>query len=494
MLPVTSIAIRRTSGLGEELSCLARLALPNVATQLLAILPNLIDIAMLARLGTRALAAAELGHVCVIGTLIVANGVVLGVDPIISQSFGAGDRDRIAATLQRGIVLAMLLGALLSLSWLAVEPVLVAGGQERELAAVARAYMWAQIPGIFGYLVFAVLRSYLQGRGIAAPATWILLLGNGVNIAGNWLFIYGNLGCPRLGVAGAGLATGIARVFMALALAAWIPLFGLHRGFWRPWRRAAFARSGLAEILRYGLPTGLQYGLEVWAFSIAGLLAGLIGTDALASNALVLNASSCSFMVPLGISIAAAARVGNLVGARDGPGAQRAAWAALALGGGVMSVSAVFFALAPGAVIGVFQPEPPVWALTAAVLPVAAAFQVFDGTQVVGGGVLRGMGTTRPAAFFNLIAYYVVGLPLGWWLATERGLGLTGIWSGLAVGLAVSAALCVAWIARRGPASQAYAGASARAADAPQAAAGSDASCASAPHRSRNRSLPVPPK
>ena len=115
MLPVTSIAILRTSGLGEELSCLARLALPNVATQLLAILPNLIDIAMLARLVTRALAAAELGHVCVIGTLIVANGVVLGVDPIISQSFGAGDRDRIAATLQRGIVLAMLLGALLSL-------------------------------------------------------------------------------------------------------------------------------------------------------------------------------------------------------------------------------------------------------------------------------------------------------------------------------------------------------------------------------------------
>ena len=165
----------------------------------------------------------------------------------------------------------------------------------------------------------------------------------------------------------------------------------------------------------------------------------------------MLNLASLAYMVPLGISIAATTRVGNLVGAGDRPGAQRAAWVAFGLGGAVMLGFALLFVAGRSWIPAWYSTERAVIALAAAVLPIVAAFELFDGLQVVGGGILRGVGRTRPAALANLFGYYVLGLPLGWWLAGPGGLRLAGLWWGLAAGLFAVALVLVVWIAWRGP-------------------------------------------
>ena len=192
--------------------------------------------------------------------------------------------------------------------------------------------------------------------------------------------------------------------------------------------------------------------LEFWAFLWANLLAGWMGSAALASHTIVINLVSIAFMVPMGISFGVVTRVGNLIGEGDPAGAQRAAWVGFALGGGVMSISATAFIIGRRFLPSLYTVDPAVIATCAALLPIAAAFQLFDGVQVVGGGILRGMGRTRPAAVFNLIGYYVLALPAAYWLAFPGGYGLPGMWWGLALGLAVIAAALVLWVWLRGPA------------------------------------------
>jgi multidrug resistance protein, MATE family len=281
---------------------------------------------------------------------------------------------------------------------------------------------------------------------------WVVLIANLLNVAANWALIHGHLGLPALGLTGAGIATGLTRSLMLVMLALFTFRAGLHRGAWQPWSRAAVDRAGVAAIVRLGVPVGVQLGLEVWAFQAATLLAGWLGEAELAAHTIVLNVASLSFMVPLGIAMAAVTRVGNLLGAGDPRAAQRAAWVALAMGAAVMGASAVTFVLLRDVLPGFYNRDAAVLALAAGILPVAAAFQMFDGTQVVGGGVLRGMGRTRPAAWFNLVGYYLLGLPVAYALAFRSGWGLAGIWWGLTLGLAVVALALVAWIAVRGPA------------------------------------------
>ena len=197
----------------------------------------------------------------------------------------------------------------------------------------------------------------------------------------------------------------------------------------------------------------MQYALESWAFQIATLFAGRLNEESLAAHTIMLNLASLSFMLPMGISLGAATHVGNLIGAGQLARAQRAAHVALGLGGLVMILSAAIFVGLRWVLPRVYTEDVAVIALAAAILPIGAASQLFDGVQVVGGGILRGMGNTVPAAVINLVGYYALALPLAAWLAFETSLGLGGIWWGLAAGLAVVSVALVAWVVRRGPAS-----------------------------------------
>lgn len=435
-----------------EVRSLAVLAAPLVVTQVGSMLLGVVDMLMVSDLGRDALAAASLGNLWIMGTIVIGMGVVLGIDPVITQAHGAGDGRAVGLALQRGLVIAALASIPTCGLWLATEPVLLLVGQSPALARMAHDYVLVQTPSAFAYLAFTALRSYLQGRGITAPAMWIILAVNLLNALFNWVLIHGHLGFPALGLVGAGIATGVTRSLMFVLLV-WVTWgWRLHAGAWLPWSRAAVHPAGLLEILRLGVPVGVQLGLEVWAFQVATLFAGWLGDAQLAAHTIVLNLASLSFMVPLGISMATVTRVGNLLGAREPQAAQHAAWVALAMGAAVMGLSAAAFVGLRDVLPTLYADEDRlVLALAAAILPIAGAFQLFDGTQVVGGGILRGMGRTRPAAVFNLLAYYVLGLPLGYYLAFETGMGLPGIWWGLTFGLAAVAALLVAWIAWRGP-------------------------------------------
>jgi MATE family multidrug resistance protein len=239
---------------------------------------------------------------------------------------------------------------------------------------------------------------------------------------------------------------------MLFGLLAVIGKYRLQRGATTVVDLTRLRLKGLSEIFRLGLPVALMLALEYWAFAISTLWAGWLGEAELAAHSIALNLASITYMVPLGIGLGASARVGNLIGAGEPRGAQRAAWVAFGLGGGVMACFALLFIAGRSVIPLWFTGDATVVALASTLLPIVAAFELFDGLQVVGSGILRGMGRTRPAALFNLVGYYALGLPLAAWLGRPQRLGLVGIWWGLALGLAVVAGLSVAWVALRGPA------------------------------------------
>jgi multidrug resistance protein, MATE family len=430
---------------------------PVVLTQLGLMGFGLVDTLMLGRVGVAELDAAALGNLWLFGTAILGIGVIFGLDPIIAHAFGRGDEQRAGLALQQGLVVATLLAIpLIASAWLA-EEVLLVFGQDPELAAAAETYLAVQSWSVLPLLLFYALRQFLQARELVAPALWVTLIANVLNVLGNQALIFGvqlpgGLELPALGLVGAGVASAITRTSLAVGLIAWTWIRGLHRGAWQPWSARAFDPRGLLEVLRYGVPVGVQYTLEVWVFQVSTLLAGALGRNELAAHSIVLNIASVTFMVPLGISFSAATIIGNLVGSGRRGAAQRTAYLAFLVGGSVMLIFAVMLVALRWVLPGFYTDEVAVVILAATILPIAATFQVFDGLQVVGGGILRGTGDTLPAALFNAIAYYGVALPLAAYLVLGRGLGLPAIWWSLALGLALVAGTMLIWVRLRGPA------------------------------------------
>jgi len=439
------------SSLRLELRTILRLSAPVIVTQLGTMMLGVVDNVMLGRLSVEALNASSLGRLWVMGTYLLGLGLVFGIDPFVSHAHGAGDGKGAALALQRGLIVALAVSLPLAILWCCTEEFLVLFGQDALLAREAERYALVQIPGLPFLLGFNALRQYLQGRGILRPAMWVALLAIGLNAFLNWILIFGRLGAPALGVVGAGIATALTEVAMFLLLLALVIFGRLHQGAWIPWSREALSLRGLSRVLGVGAPVALQIGLEMWAFQIVTLWAGHLGTLELAAHTIVLNLASLSFMIPLGISIGTATRVGNLLGAGLREEAQRAAYVAFGLGAAVMALCAITFLVGRHALPALYTRDPGVLAIAAGVLPIAAAFQLFDGLQVVGTGILRGMGRTLPGALINLVGYYALALPTASWLGFKAGHGLAGLWWGLSLGLATVAAMLLVWVARRGP-------------------------------------------
>jgi MATE family multidrug resistance protein len=435
----------------EELRALWRLALPIVVTNLGTQLMTTVDLLMTGNYSKDALAAAGIASVWIHGTTLFAMGIVFGIDPIVTQAHGAGDGPRAGRALQRGLVVALASSVVLALLWTFTEAVLLLAKQDPAAARAAQEYTRVQIPSIPFFMAFVALRQYLQGREILSPILIVIFVANAFNALFNWGLIFGRAGLPELGLVGAGWATSLTRVVMCIGLVWMIRARRLHAGAWEPWSRAAWSREGLGQVLRYGVPIGLQLGLEVWAFGASTLMAGSLGTTSAAAHVIVLNLASITFMLPMGVSFAAVTRVGNLIGAGRPDRARTASWVAFGLGALVMGSAGLVFLLGRDVLPSFWTDDASVVAAAATILPIAAAFQVFDGVQVVGSGILRGMGDTRPAALFNLIGYWVLALPLGWWMAFRAGLALSGVWWGLAIGLAIVAVCLVAWVRARGP-------------------------------------------
>jgi MATE family multidrug resistance protein len=435
----------------REIRRLTALATPVALTQLSSMLLWTVDLLMVGPLGVESLNAVSLGRLWVMGTTILAMGLIFGVDPIASQAHGARDRARLSRALLHVVVVALASAVPLAAIWLATGTTLEALGQDPATSRLAHRYVITLIPGLPFQLLFLALKQYLQARGIVRPAMWTSFAGNAFNAGLNAVLIYGLFGAPRLGVIGAAISTVVTQVAMFAGVVVAMRRYRLQRGSATVLDPRQVRRSELREVLRLGLPVAVTLVFEYWAFAGATLLAGRIGAVELAAHSVALNLASIAYMVPLGIALGATTRVGHRIGAGDPEGAQRSAWVALGLGATVMSGFALLFIAGRRLIPAAYGAGAEVVAVAAGILPIVAAFELFDGLQVVGSGVLRGMGRTRPAAAFNFLGYYVFGMPLAFWLGRPERLGLAGIWWGLALGLFAVAVALVAWIAVRGP-------------------------------------------
>jgi MATE family, multidrug efflux pump len=423
------------------------LAAPVVLAELGWVTMGIVDTVMVGRLGAHAIGAVGLASMLFFGVAVFAMGVLLGLDPLVAQAFGAGRLDECHRWLVDGVWLGVLVAVPTVALIYGMRATLGAWGLPPEVESLVHPYLGILTWSLPPLLLYVAFRRYLQAMHLVRPVMIALLLANIVNAVGNWLLIFGHLGFPAMGVRGSAWATLIARVFMAAVL---FVVILRHEAHVTPRLRdtpMGIDPARLRRLFALGIPAAGQMVFEVGVFSAATALAGRVSADALAAHQIALNMAAFTFMVPFGIASAAAVRVGHAVGRRDPAGAMRAGWTAIAIGAGFMAAAAAVFLLVPGVLVRTFTTDPAVVQIGTALLFVAAAFQLFDGVQGVTTGALRGLGDTHTAMFWNLGGHWIVGLPLGYFLCFRRGYGVVGLWWGLSFGLIICGiALILAWM------------------------------------------------
>lgn len=433
-----------------ELKTLARLGVPVVLGQLGMMSLHVMDTLMLGRFGVSELAAASLGTQWIFMTLTMGMGLTMGIDPIVAQRHGARDGVGCAHSLHHGLIIAFIASVPVTFAWLFTYDMLIAAGQDERLSAAAHRYVTIQIPSIFPFLGWSALRSYLQGRGIVKPAMWVMVPVNLLNVFLNWLLIFGPGELPALGLDGAAWATTTSRALTGVLLGIWVYSRKLHVGAWAPFEPLRRTRwSELKSPLALGFPIAIQFGLEVTAFGLTALIAGQLGEKSLAAHSIVLSVATLLFMTPLGIAIGTTTRVGNLIGQNRGNQLNVTLRAALSLGGLAMLLNVSILSLGRSHIASAYSLDSEVQMICSGAFLVAAVFQVSDCTQVIASGALRGMGRARAPAVATFLGYYVFGIPCGYYLGVVRGLGLTGLWWGLALGLTIVAVVLVAWLGKQ---------------------------------------------
>ena len=430
--------------LRQEFRPMFHLAIPVVLAEMGWMTMGMVDALMVGRISPEAIGAVGVGTSLFMGVVIFAMGLMLGLDTLVSQAYGAGRFEECHRWLFHGVVLALVLSVPMIAILFWISSALDAWGLTPSVLVLTRPYLetlaWSVVP----LLLYSSFRRYLQGMGVVRPVMVALMVANIINAVANWLLIFGKFGFPALGVEGSAWATVFARVFMALFLLATI-VYREHD----VWNSRHLEWSRFRRLLALGLPASGQVTLEVGVFAAATALAGRLPATALAAHQIALNYAALTFMVPLGVASAGAVRVGHAVGRRDPAGASRAGWTAIVLGVGFMMVAAAVFLTVPTLLLRAFTDDPGVLAVGVTLLFVAAVFQLFDGLQGVATGVLRGLGDTRSPMLWNLAGHWFIGLPLGYWLAFGLGIGVVGLWWGLSIGLMICGiALLLVWIRR----------------------------------------------
>ncbi|MBV8206380.1 MAG: MATE family efflux transporter [Acidobacteria bacterium] len=431
--------------IARELRPTLRLAVPLALAELGWMAMGIVDSLMVGRLPRSAVAlgAVSLGSTLYHTVAIFANGLLLGLDTTVAQAFGRGDHDDARTSLRTGIVLALALSAPVMLAASLAPAVVRRAGVAPEIVAAMAPFLRALNWGTPPLLFYFALRRYLQAVNIVAPVTFAYISANAVNAFFNWVFIFGHLGSPAMGVSGSGWSTCVARIYMAAVLAA---------AAWKAARAAPYSKAPAVDwvrvrrLLGLGLPAAMQILMEIGVFATVGTLIGKLGAVPLAAHQIAINCAAFTYMVPLGISSAAAVRVGNALGRGDSEGARDSGWMAILLGAGFMAAAGVFLAAMPRVIARAFTGDGAVISAAATLLMIAAAFQLFDGLQTVATGALRGAGNTRTPMIANLAAYWLIGLPVGCVLGFKLRWGAAGLWAGLCVGLILlGTGLLAAW-------------------------------------------------
>lgn len=440
---------------GEIRSTLA-LAWPLVLTNLAQSAIHATDLILLGRLGARELAAGALGTNLMMACVVIGSGLIMAGAPMTAKALGErfnavrDVRRTIRQTMWAAVALTLPLWALL---WNGEQALLLLG-QEPALAKAGGDFLRAMMWGLLPYLFYLVLRLFVAALELPGWSLLIALFGVVANAIINYGLVLGGFGFPKMGLVGAGIGSSIANTLMFLGMVAVVSLhprfrrFHLFGHFWR----ADWAR--FAAVWRLGLPIAITLGLEVTVFNGAMFLMGLLGQASLAAHAIAIQIASVSFMVPLGLAQAATVRVGLAFGRRDPVAIGRAGWVAWTLGVAFMAITGIVMVAVPRLLIGGFidsgdPANAEVVRLAVSFLALAALFQIVDGAQAVGAGMLRGLQDTTIPMLFAAVGYWVIGLACGSWLAFSLGWAGVGIWIGLALGLAIVAVLMTARWAMR---------------------------------------------
>ncbi|TYP94121.1 multidrug resistance protein, MATE family [Fodinibius salinus] len=427
--------------LRKEAGITLKLGLPVIIAQLLQMSMNFVDTVMAGNLSAQDLAAVAVGGAVFIPFMMLAAGILMATTPIVAQLVGARDLNKIGVNARQALWLSLMLAVPVFFIIRNLEFVMHLLNVTPSLIPIAQGYLNAISWGVFGVCGYMTLRFFNEGMSATRPGMYFAMLGVIVNVVANYILMYGKLGFPELGAVGCGYASTIVGYVMFLGM-----LFFTANH--KPYQRFEIFSSlrmpdwkYLKEILQVGVPIGLSSTMEVSMFAIVSLLMGSLSATAVAGHQVAINFSAMTFMVPFGLSTAITTRVGNAIGKNSIYKARHRGYVGIGLATSFMCVTAVIMYLFPELITSIYTQDPAVQDVAVSLLYMAAIFQISDGLQVSGYGALRGLKDTTVPMIVNFIAYWVVGLPLGYYLGIITGIGPQGLWMGLIAGLTIAAIL-----------------------------------------------------
>lgn len=420
------------------------LALPIMAGMVSQMLMGLADTIMIGHVGVVPLAASSIVNAVAHLPLVFGMGLLSSIAVLTAQAYGARKPDDAGEILRHGLVVSAIMGLLAALSMVALHPFLHQLGQPPEVVAEAGNYLLLFGASMFPAMVAHGCKQFAEALKHPWAPTVVMLGSVLLNVLLNWILIFGHWGAPAMGLDGAGWATVIARVVMALVLLVYVLRSPKLRAYQPARWRAAWSGLRFQNLLRLGWPVAGQHFCEVSAFAFAVVMMGWISADAMAAHQIAITCAALTFMFVLGLGAATCIRVGHAFGAGQFARMRRIGLGAVALAAGIMAVFGVMFVVAGRPIAHLFITSPAVVDLAAQLLIVAAIFQIADGVQVTSISALRGLSDVRVPALIAVLAYWVLAVPLGLLLGFPAKWGAIGIWVGLATGLGV-AAVGLAW-------------------------------------------------
>ncbi|MBK7629490.1 MAG: MATE family efflux transporter [Ignavibacteriales bacterium] len=424
-----------------EISKTIKLAYPVIIGQLGIIMMGVVDSMMVGRLGSVPLAAASLGNSLIFLILIIGIGSSIVVSPLVAILVGGKRFSECGIYFRQSLLVNIILSLLMVGIILISVNYIKYLNQPPEVIESTIIYMTIVGFSAIPLMLFQTYKQFIEGLSIMKPAMIISLLANIINAFANWILIFGKFGFPQLGLAGAAWATFLSRVFMVIVIMIYVMRNKKFKQYDVTFHFRGINIPVMKKLLSLGLPSGFQYFFEVGAFTFAVIMIGWIGSNELAAHQIAINLASISFMAVLGISQAASIRVGNAMGEQNIPNVRKAGFTAIGLGAAIMSIAGLTFILLNKFLPTLYIDDKAVISIASRLIIIAALFQLSDGTQAVGIGVLRGLTDVKGPTIITFVAYWIISLPIAYLLAFKFNLGVDGVWIGLLIGLTVSAIL-----------------------------------------------------
>ena len=434
------------SPLRQEAQKFLQLAIPLASAQVAQSLTGFFDTIMMGRLGAETIAAGGLASLTFFAILDTAAGIVMGISPLVAEAYGTGQKRRIEQLTRQGFWLVLLLSIPMMIAIANLEGMMRQLGQAPTTVTLAKSYLDIILWGFFPALGFAMLRGVVSSLSQARPIMIIVIFGTVFNIIGNYILGFGKFGFPRLELVGLSISSTLALWGMFIALIIYLlkhPQLRAYRFFQQLHQ---LKPAMIRELCQTGIPIGIFIALEFGLFTIVTYLMGALGTEVLAAHQIVFQTIIVTFMIPLGMSYAATARVGQWLGRKNLPGIKRAGYISIGLGFVFMLLIAIAMLLFPQFIIAIYldvkdPANAQIISLALPMLTIATIAQILDAVQKITYGVLQGLQDTRVPVFLNISAFWLIGLTMSYILGFPLGLGGKGLWLGQSMGVAIAAIL-----------------------------------------------------